>query len=70
MRSTVERALELARSGTCQNIRDIQIKLSKEGFENISEHLSGAFMRKQLLNAINAMNATGPDPQVRSARQF
>lgn len=53
MASTIERALELARSGEYASIVEIERRLQREGYENIMEHLNGAFIRGQLLEAMN-----------------
>lgn len=46
---TVERAFELARSGTCLSMEDIRRRLKAEGYENTQAHLAGSAIRKQLL---------------------
>jgi hypothetical protein len=46
--STVRRAFELARSGTCQGLGDIRKKLKAEGYESIDAHLAGKSLTKQL----------------------
>ena len=45
---TVERAFELAKSGTCHDIADIRRQLEKEGYSGVPQHLSGLLIRKQL----------------------
>lgn len=52
MSSTVERALELARSGNCKNMTELRNQLRHERYDDVAEHLSGSLMRKQLLEAI------------------
>ncbi len=47
-KTTVERAFELARSGTCQNVRDIMYGLQREGYQSCAEHLSSGSLKKQL----------------------
>jgi chromosome segregation and condensation protein ScpB len=63
--STLERAFELARSGTCRTIDDIRRQLSKEGFELVHAHVSGGMITKQLKAAMTqrlaAETATMPD---------
>ena len=49
---TVERAFQLARSGTCYDIDDIRRQLEKEGYPGVPQHLSGPTIRKQLLALI------------------
>lgn len=46
--STVARAFELARGGTCRSIDQIRSQLKKEGYSNIPEHLNGPLIKKQL----------------------
>ncbi|MFN3621137.1 hypothetical protein [Sphingorhabdus sp.] len=58
MISAVERALELAKSGDYQTIIEIERELRKEGFDNVLEHLDGAFTRRQLMAAMKAANLT------------
>lgn len=45
---TVERAFELARSGTCASLSDIRTRLSQEGHEAVQQHLSGPSLRRDL----------------------
>jgi hypothetical protein len=45
---TVERAFELARSGTCRTVDDIRAKLKAEGHSNIMAHFEGGSFKKQL----------------------
>jgi hypothetical protein len=46
--TTVERAFQLARSGSFKNVEDIKKQLRREQFESIEAHLS-AGLRRQLL---------------------
>jgi hypothetical protein len=39
---TVTRALELARSGRFQNMKDLRVALQAEGMAQIDAHLAGA----------------------------
>lgn len=50
----IERAFELAKSGTCRDMADLQVKLRKEGYSNVASHLDGRSLRKQLASLINA----------------
>ena len=47
-RSTVERALELARAGACRTIDDVRRQLRLEQHTCVDAHLAGAAIRKQL----------------------
>lgn len=46
--TTVERAFELARNGTCRSIADIQRTLKREGYANANMHLESGALKKQL----------------------
>lgn len=46
--STVQRAFELAASGTCQSLDDVRRKLTAERYPNILAHLEGRSIRLQL----------------------
>lgn len=46
--TTIERAYELARSGTCTNITDIEKALKREGFSSVEAHLHGSSIRSGL----------------------
>lgn len=48
VQSTIERAFEIAKSGDCHSVPDLGKKLVKEGFEDVSRHLNGVVLRKQL----------------------
>ncbi|MFJ6023655.1 hypothetical protein ACIQC9_03545 [Brevundimonas sp. NPDC092305] len=39
--TTLERAYELARGGSCRNVSDIKAALSTEGFDRINDSLYG-----------------------------
>jgi hypothetical protein len=57
--TTPERALQLARSGTCRTIRDISRELNREGFEMVQSHLGGASMKAQLNKLLTEHRAGG-----------
>jgi hypothetical protein len=48
MKTTVERAYELAKSGSYQTLEDIRRQLQKEQHEGIHAHLQGSVLKKQL----------------------
>ena len=50
MKSTVERAFELAKSNECQTLLDIKQRLAAEHHTNIEAHFAGTLLRKQLTN--------------------
>ena len=49
---TVERAFQLARSGTCNTIDDIRRQLAREQCTNVEAHLAGSSIRRQLVQEI------------------
>lgn len=54
--TTLERAFELARSGSYATLSAIRVQLKKERFVLVQEHLEGASIRKQLIALIQAAN--------------
>jgi hypothetical protein len=46
--TTLERAYELARTGTYSDVNSIERRLTTEGFEGVFQHLAGATIRKAL----------------------
>lgn len=46
--SVVERAFELALSGSCNNVHDVGLQLKKERFDSVEAHLAGTSIRRQL----------------------
>lgn len=46
--TTVERAFELARSGSCASVQDIRRRLKSEGHDQVEAHLAGPSLGKQL----------------------
>jgi hypothetical protein len=46
--TTVERAFELARSGSCASVQDIRRQLKSEGHDQVEAHLAGPSLGKQL----------------------
>jgi hypothetical protein len=60
-KTAVERAFELARSGSCLSIRDIAFKLHAERYD--ISHLEGPALKKQLSALIEEVtNPKGPRP--------
>lgn len=49
---TVARAFELARSGRCETVQEIERALIQDDYEDVLAHLSGPFIRAQLREAI------------------
>jgi len=48
----LERAFELGASGECKDIVDLERRLKREGYDQVSAHLSGTSLRRQLAAAI------------------
>jgi hypothetical protein len=46
--TTLERAFDLARSGTCASVADIRLALKRERFDQVEAHLSGHSINRQL----------------------
>lgn len=55
--TTLERAFELARSGTCLSVQDIRRRLKEERFDNIEAHLAGHSITRQLRALCEAARA-------------
>jgi hypothetical protein len=53
-KSTIERAMELARDGTCRTMDDLRGRLRQEHYENVSGYLMGATIKKQLVALMKA----------------
>ncbi|WP_242153628.1 hypothetical protein [Sphingomonas sp. BAUL-RG-20F-R05-02] len=65
MKNTVERAYELARSGSYPTIKDIERQLTKEQHESVHAHLSGDTLKKQLKALIRERGRQGQaEPQM------
>jgi hypothetical protein len=57
MKTTIERAYELAGSGSCKTIKDIERQLQKEQRESIHAHLQSTVLKKQLKALMNKSRA-------------
>ena len=57
-RSTVERAFDLARTGTCRTIGQLRADLKAERCDGIEAHLAGRSMVRQLQAIMKAKIAT------------
>jgi hypothetical protein len=49
--ATIERAFELARSGSCRTVDEIVRRLKQEQMDKVDAHLGGASIRKELRQA-------------------
>lgn len=52
--STVERAFQLARTGTCHSVVEIRRRLHVEGYDGVHGHLNGSTIQRQLREALAA----------------
>lgn len=52
--TTIERAYQLAESGTCRTISDVKAKLQAEGFSSIQDHLHGLTISRALRQRCDA----------------
>lgn len=57
--TTIERAFQLAKAGSCRSITDIRNQLSTEGFDGVHGHLDGMSIKRQL-NAALAARGVAP----------
>jgi hypothetical protein len=53
-KTTVERAFELARSGSCKSVSEIKRRLTTERYENVGSHLAGGSIGRQLKGLLDA----------------
>ncbi len=59
--TVIERAFELARSGTYPNVSQVMQRLKGEGFDSVDSQISGASIRKQLRElCVHAYGPTKP----------
>lgn len=54
MANTISRAFELAKSGQCRSLHEIERRLMRERYAQASEHLGGVLIRRQLNGLIYA----------------
>jgi hypothetical protein len=52
--SIIERALQVAASGTCRTVEEIGRTLRQEGFADVDQHLTGPSFRRQLRGIMEA----------------
>ncbi len=53
----VERAYQLARSGECRDLRDLERRRRREAFDAVPQHLNSPTLRRQLAGFIRAVRA-------------
>ena len=58
MPATIERAFELAGSGTCRTLQELRLQLRREGCEFVEFHLAGRLTKTQLTEL---MTRAGPE---------
>jgi hypothetical protein len=58
--SALERAFQMARSGTCSGVNDIRRRLDREGFANIDSQLDTQAIAKALRRLCDAARANPP----------
>jgi hypothetical protein len=58
-KTIIERALELARSGSCRTIREIRRQLVREDYDDVDAHLHGAVIRQDIMRAVGEAAAAG-----------
>lgn len=68
MPSVIERAYELASSGRCRTLKEVEDALSKEGYEQVHVHMRSPSLRRDLWALINKSN--GPVSSKGSKRPF
>jgi hypothetical protein len=44
----IERAFELAQSGTCQSLDELRSQLKRERYESVDSHMAGPTLGRQL----------------------
>lgn len=58
--STIERAFELARSGSCHNVQEIAHRLKRERHDSVEAHLAGQSIRRELRRLCQEARAGAP----------
>ena len=56
--NVIERGYQLAKSGQCVDIREIQSQLNQEGYESVSAHLPGSSIKRELHALMKAARET------------
>jgi hypothetical protein len=64
--TTLERAYDLARSGSCRTVGDIKTRLQAEGYEGVKDRLYGASLTAAL-RKLCAEHYVSPDAQTAGA---
>jgi hypothetical protein len=64
MASVVERAFELASSGRCRSVTEVEYALTREGYELVNVHMRSSSLRKDLADIISRREGTNSDDSV------
>lgn len=56
--TTIERAFQLAKEGSCRSVADIRAQLENERYEGVFGHLSGLGIKRQLAAILAARGMT------------
>jgi hypothetical protein len=59
VQTIIERAFDLARSSDCRTMADIYRQLTRESYEAVHQHLSGAATMRQLRQLMRQNHAIG-----------
>ncbi len=67
--STIERAFELARSGSCRSVDEIRMRLKRDRFDSVDAHLHGQTTVGQLRALCRAARQPAASEDVAQAVQ-
>lgn len=67
--STVERAFELARSGSCNTATEIAAELKRDNYEAVDAHLAGSSIRRSLKKHCDAAKEANRLPESTPVRK-
>ena len=56
--NVLERAFELARSGECRDVDEMERRLSREGYTDVSGHFRSQSLRRQLRELMRTAGVT------------
>ena len=58
--STIERAFQIAREGSCRSVDDIRKTLKAEGFDSIDAYVSGSIVKQLKAEIVKRLAAEKP----------
>ncbi len=61
MQSVIERAYELASSGRCKSLTEVEYALTRENFEMVHFHMRSPSLRKDLATLMDKSGDDSPD---------